>query len=245
MRPLCSLLLMTAAPSRRKLLLFTSAVATLAAIAVLALLYRLVDVANQANAANQLVACQLEYKSVQAGLDGYMANNSIDIVAAATNTADMTSPVVLYNKTASATSPTYVRNSPTRWAYTWDATGRITAIGAAGSDGPAVPAGCMFPWALRAALWGFSGTGIRHTPSTPDIADLPGRFAFGWTPRTGPFVGALHGTSNGHDWSWGFDQNTPNPYTPDNPQADVGGSFSFSIDSITPGTPWTISIYYL
>jgi prepilin-type N-terminal cleavage/methylation domain-containing protein len=90
----------------------------------------------------QAKACEQEYKTVQAGLDAYMANNNIDTVAAAGNTADMTNPVLLYNRTPSATSPTYVRNSPTRWGYTWDATGRITAIGAAGG-GPAVPAGCV------------------------------------------------------------------------------------------------------
>ena len=53
--------------------------------------------------------------------------------------------------------PTYVRNSPTRWAYTWDATGRITAIGAAGSDGPAVPHGhSLCPCCLGLRDW--------HTP---------------------------------------------------------------------------------
>jgi YD repeat-containing protein len=228
---------MTTARSRRRLLLAGSIV-VVGAIAT--------HIYLEANAANQLVACQQEYKMVQGGIDSYMAYFSVDVVQTpdAGGTSDMTSPVALYNKTPSASSPTYVRNSPTRWAYTWDATGRIKGIVPA-TGGPVVPAGCMLPRALRAALWGFSGTGIRHTPSTPDLGDLPARFAFGWTPRTGPFVGALHGTSNGHDWSWGFDQNTRNPYTPDNPQPDIGGSFSFSIDSITPGTAWTISIYYL
>jgi prepilin-type N-terminal cleavage/methylation domain-containing protein len=91
----------------------------------------------------QAKACEQEYKTVQAGLDAYMANNNVDSVAAtsATGTADMTSPVVLYNKTPSATSPTYLRNSPTHWAYVWDATGRITAVVQV-ANGPAVPAGC-------------------------------------------------------------------------------------------------------
>ena len=89
----------------------------------------------------QAKACMQEYKTVQAGLDAYMANNNIDTIAASSGTADMTTPVLLYNKTPSAGDPTYVRNSPTRWGYTWDATGRITGITAAG--GVPVPPGCV------------------------------------------------------------------------------------------------------
>src|ERR1700676_3836858 len=70
----------------------------------------------------QAKACEQEYKTVQAGLDAYMANNNIDTVTQTdqtAGTADMTAPVGLYNKTPSAAAPTYVRNSPTRWAYVW------------------------------------------------------------------------------------------------------------------------------
>jgi len=95
----------------------------------------------------QAKACEQEYKTVQAGLDAYMANNNVDSVPAAdstngypSGTSDMTKPVVLYNKAPSATSPTYVRNSPTHWAYVWDTTGRITGILPAGT---AVPAACV------------------------------------------------------------------------------------------------------
>ncbi|TMF03336.1 MAG: hypothetical protein E6I42_08110 [Chloroflexi bacterium] len=49
---------------------------------------------------------------------------------------------MLYNSAPSATSPTYLRNSPTQWAYQWDATGRITAVHSA-AGGPAVPSGCV------------------------------------------------------------------------------------------------------
>jgi len=94
----------------------------------------------------QAKACEQEYKTVQAGLDAYIANNNIDTVAATTNagTSDMTSPVLLYNSAPSATSPTYLRNSPTQWAYEWDATGRIIHIHQApGAGNPAVPAGCV------------------------------------------------------------------------------------------------------
>jgi len=48
------------------------------------------------------------------------------------------SPQGLYNPSG---TPTFVRNSPTVYTYTWDANGRITAIGAS-ANGPAVPAGC-------------------------------------------------------------------------------------------------------
>jgi len=91
----------------------------------------------------QAKACEQEYKTVQAGLDAYMANNNIDSVPATgvAGTSDMTSPVLLYNSAPSATAPTYLRNTPTQWAYVWDATGRITQIKAAGG-GPGVPAGC-------------------------------------------------------------------------------------------------------
>ncbi len=91
----------------------------------------------------QAKACEQEYKTVQAGLDAFMANNNVDTIAATgvNGTADMTNPVVLYNKNPTATSPTYLRNSPTQWAYVWDATGRITDIKPTGG-GPGVPAGC-------------------------------------------------------------------------------------------------------
>jgi prepilin-type N-terminal cleavage/methylation domain-containing protein len=91
----------------------------------------------------QAKACEQEYKTVQAGLDAYMANNNVDSVAATglTGTSDMTTPVLLYNSAPSATSPTYLRNSPTQWAYEWDGTGRIIHIHQAGS-GPVVPPGC-------------------------------------------------------------------------------------------------------
>jgi general secretion pathway protein G len=91
----------------------------------------------------QAKACEQEYKTVQAGLDAYMANNNVDTVTATAGTSDMTTPIILYNKTPSAAAPTYVRNSPTRWAYVWDVTGRITGITVApGVGSPAVPAGC-------------------------------------------------------------------------------------------------------
>src|SRR4029077_2248070 len=47
----------------------------------------------------QAKACEQEYKTVQAGLDAYMANNNVDTVAATgvTGTSDMTTPVLLYN----------------------------------------------------------------------------------------------------------------------------------------------------
>lgn len=89
----------------------------------------------------QAKACESEYKTVQAGLDAYMANNDIDTVAATGSggTSDMQSPVVLYDPNA---SPTYVRNAQTQWAYVWNTTGKITGVAPA-SGGPAPPAACQ------------------------------------------------------------------------------------------------------
>lgn len=97
----------------------------------------------------QAKACEQEYKTIQAGLDAYMANNNFDVVPPADGTggsvlgtSDMTKPVLLYNSAPSAASPTYVRNTPTQWAYEWNSTGRIISILKAGS-GPDVPNGCV------------------------------------------------------------------------------------------------------
>ncbi len=84
-------------------------------------------------------ACEQEYKTVQAGLDAYMAYNNLDTVTAAGPTNNMVTPILLYN---AAGTPTFLRNSPTDYAYTWDTFGRITAIGQA-AGGPAVPNGCV------------------------------------------------------------------------------------------------------
>lgn len=86
-------------------------------------------------------ACSQEYKTVQAALDAYMANNNKDTVAAGAGVSNMTAPIPLYNPAPSATSPTYIRNTPTQYAYTWNSNGQIIAIVAA-SGGPAVPPGC-------------------------------------------------------------------------------------------------------
>jgi general secretion pathway protein G len=88
----------------------------------------------------QAKACQQEYKTVQAGLDAYMAYYNTDTVATPTSpTTDMASPVKLYN---SGGVPTFVRNTPTNFAYTWDANGRVTKIDPGPTTGP-VPTGCV------------------------------------------------------------------------------------------------------
>jgi prepilin-type N-terminal cleavage/methylation domain-containing protein len=88
----------------------------------------------------QAKACQQEYKTVQAGLDAYMAYNNVDTVATpAGPTTDMASPVALYNKTG---TPTFVRNTPTNFAYTWDLNGKVNSISPGPTSGP-VPAGCV------------------------------------------------------------------------------------------------------
>jgi prepilin-type N-terminal cleavage/methylation domain-containing protein len=107
----------------------------------------------------QAKACEQEYKTVQAGLDAYMANNNVDTVTATSTagTSNMTDPVVLYNDGVAphvidATHPTYVRNSPTQWAYVWNGSGRITGILRAPASGsPDVPSGCTVSGAVSAS----------------------------------------------------------------------------------------------
>ena len=88
-------------------------------------------------------ACLQEYRTVQAGLDSYMAYYNVNGVASAGPTTDMTTVLVagdggLY---APNSVPTFVRNSPTNFAYTWDQFGRITAITAGATSGTP-PATC-------------------------------------------------------------------------------------------------------
>jgi prepilin-type N-terminal cleavage/methylation domain-containing protein len=88
----------------------------------------------------QAKACQQEYKTVQAGLDAYMAYYNTDTVATTgAPTVDMAVPVKLYN---SLGIPTFVRNTPTNFAYTWDVNGRIIHIDPGPTSGP-VPSGCV------------------------------------------------------------------------------------------------------
>jgi prepilin-type N-terminal cleavage/methylation domain-containing protein len=85
-------------------------------------------------------ACEQEYKTVQAGLDAYMAYNDLTTVPTATTNVmgGAGAALPLYNPTG---SPTFIRNSPTVYTYTWDGFGRITTI-AQTAGGPAVPAAC-------------------------------------------------------------------------------------------------------
>src|SRR5579864_6408533 len=115
-----------------ELLVVVTILGVLAAIVTLSL------VGITTNAEKQ--SCLQEYKTVQAGLDAYMAYNDVTTVAAA-STQDMASPVKLYDPNS---SPTFIRNSPTVYTYTWDVHGRITGIAqGTAPPGPAVPAGCV------------------------------------------------------------------------------------------------------
>lgn len=90
-------------------------------------------------------SCNTEYKTVQAALDAYMANNNTppgSLPAATTATHDMTNPVTLYvANNVSATNPNYTRNGTTQFFYTWDGNGKINGIfDANGND--MQPKGC-------------------------------------------------------------------------------------------------------
>jgi hypothetical protein len=135
---------MVAPQNRPRKLLYLGIVAMIPVVfAIVVLIY------SQINSADQARACQQEYQTVQDGLFAYMAGNNLAAVPATSSgglgqssgTNDMTSPVPLYTPDAAATSPTYIRTSKTRWSYTWDTEGTITAISQSG-DGPSVPISC-------------------------------------------------------------------------------------------------------
>ncbi len=122
-----------------ELLVVVTILGVLAAIVTLSL------VGITTNAEKQ--ACLQEYKTVQAGLDAYMAYYDVATVTAA-KTQDMTvkpdGTDALYDP---AGTPTFLRNSPTVYVYEWDKFGRILKGPPSGitqaPGGPAVPNGCV------------------------------------------------------------------------------------------------------
>ena len=130
MPPLRSFRLMTASRTRR-ILVFAGTVGVLATVVAVAAIAIPIYIAD--DTANKAKACTAEYKTVQDGLNSYMAHFNLVTVPAAT-TNDMASPVKL--------SPAFVHNSTTVFAYTWDTTGRITAISVV-AGGPYIPTGCV------------------------------------------------------------------------------------------------------
>ena len=100
-------------------------------------------------------ACNSEYKTVQAALDAYMANNNLGVLPGAqvAYTNDMTGgvsgsksgTVALFNSAISSNSPfNYTRNGVTQFYYTWDQFGKITGI-ATDSGGSQFPGGACVP----------------------------------------------------------------------------------------------------
>ncbi|MGA7912838.1 MAG: type II secretion system protein [Candidatus Dormiibacterota bacterium] len=120
-----------------ELLVVVTILGVLAAIVTLSL------VGITTNAEKQ--ACEQEYKTVQAALDSYMAYYDLSSVTG-NSTEDMTvapdgNPLhPLYN---AAGTPTFIRNSPTVYKYTWDNFGRIKNPILPATGGPAVPTGCV------------------------------------------------------------------------------------------------------
>ena len=107
-----------------ELLVVVTILGILAAIVTLSL----VGLTTNAN----VQACNSEYKTVQAALDSFMADNNVDTINSATDTNNMSTVLAnglsLYNLNPSATSPNYTRNGTTQFFYTWDAHGKITNI---------------------------------------------------------------------------------------------------------------------
>jgi prepilin-type N-terminal cleavage/methylation domain-containing protein len=130
-----------------ELLVVVTILGILAAIVTLSL----VGLTTNANTQS----CNSEYKTVQAALDAYMAENQLSALPANQSafTQDMTGgkpvhpgdpsngTVPLYNPAPSATSPNYTRNGVTQFMYTWDQTGRILSIGS--SPNGAAVANCV------------------------------------------------------------------------------------------------------
>jgi hypothetical protein len=133
------ILLMSASRTRRNLL-FAGTVCVLATVVAVAAIAVPIYVAD--DAANKTKACEHEYTTVQASLNAYMAINNLSTLPASASTSDMTTPVPLYEKIATATNPSYVPNSQTTWLYAWTGEGKITSI-TARPDGPTIPNGCV------------------------------------------------------------------------------------------------------
>lgn len=107
-----------------ELLVVVTILGILAAIVTLSL----VGLTTNAN----VQACNSEYKTVQAALDSFMANNNVDTISSASDTNNMSTVLAnglsLYNLNPSNTSPNYTRNGTTQFYYSWDAHGKITNI---------------------------------------------------------------------------------------------------------------------
>jgi prepilin-type N-terminal cleavage/methylation domain-containing protein len=114
-----------------ELLVVVTILGVLAAIVTLSL------VGLTTNASVQ--SCNAEYKTVQAAIDAYMADNNLAVLpkTQAAYTNDMTGnnggTVALFNANPSATSPNYTRNGQTQFFYEWDQFGKISATNAVGN----------------------------------------------------------------------------------------------------------------
>jgi prepilin-type N-terminal cleavage/methylation domain-containing protein len=115
-----------------ELLVVVTILGVLAAIVTLSL------VGLTTNASVQ--SCNAEYKTVQAAIDAYMANNNLSALPGSQGafTNDMTGAgvaaplngtVKLFVGAPSATNPNYTRNGTTQFYFKWDASGKITDIG--------------------------------------------------------------------------------------------------------------------
>ena len=117
-------------------------------LGVLAAIVTLSLVGLTTNASVQ--SCNAEYKTVQAAIDAYMANNNLSALpgtqAAFTNdmtgaggAAPLNGTVKLFVGNPSASNPNYTRNGATQFFYTWDASGKINSIATQMPNNACVP----------------------------------------------------------------------------------------------------------
>jgi type II secretory pathway pseudopilin PulG len=92
-------------------------------------------------------SCRSEYKTVQAALDAFMADNNLDTVSGVSQTNNMSQQIgpsgAAYALFVNLTTPPsgvtqthiYTRNGTTQFYYTWDTHGKISGVFTNGSGG--------------------------------------------------------------------------------------------------------------
>ncbi|HEY1421272.1 MAG TPA: prepilin-type N-terminal cleavage/methylation domain-containing protein [Candidatus Dormibacteraeota bacterium] len=83
-------------------------------------------------------SCNQEYKTVQAAIDAYMANNNVSTITAQsayTNNMQTNLSISLWTDAPSQSQPNYTRNGTTVYYYEWNSAGRIIGVATNSSGG--------------------------------------------------------------------------------------------------------------